>query len=602
MSIVSVYGLSKSYKEKKAVLDISFDVPDNSLFCLIGPDGAGKSTVLKIVAGVLKYDKGDVRVLGESIYETSRIEHLKNQIAFMPQGLGQNLYHTLSVEENIDFFANLHGVKTEELKATKKRLLDITGLAPFRNRQVSKLSGGMKQKLGICCALVHKPKLMILDEPTTGVDPISRKELYELFNEFIQTEKLTVVVSTSYFDEAERGSKIVMMDKGVILFNGTFEDIYAKMPEVFEYSEKDFLEKYNEYDEKRYHFVKIKNSALRFSPKGLEHILDKNSKPSKPNLEDYYLYATGTRKLKLSYSTKNTGFDGTICTIENLVKRFGDFKALDNVSLTIKRGEIFGLLGPNGAGKTTLIKVILGLLSPTSGHFRVDIPEEQIKQSIGYMSQKFSLYDDLTVSENLFLAGAIRKIPHKNLRRSVDELFIMANLSEYSKEMTKNIPLGIKQRLALMVSIIHDPKLIFLDEPTSGVDPAERNTFWQLIKYLSIEKGSTIIVTTHFMDESDFCDRVCLMTSGKVSGLDTPKNLKMYVQKKVGKPYILSLKNGLKEVEYFAQRGIKWEIYGNYLKIFLKDESILPSFKLTPEISEITMEDVFVELTKNEYK
>lgn len=602
MNIVSASGLFKSYKSKKAVSNVSFDIPDNSLFCLIGPDGAGKSTILKIIAGVLKYDKGDVTVLGEELSEINKNEHLKNQIAFMPQGLGQNLYHTLSVEENIDFFAHLHTVKTNELKITKKRLLNITGLEPFADRQVSKLSGGMKQKLGICCALVHKPNLMILDEPTTGVDPISRKELYALFNEFIQTAGLTVVVSTSYFDEAERGNKIVMMDKGEILFDGIFEDIYAKMPEVFEYPEKDFLDKYNEDDEKKYYFVKMKNNALRFSPKNSENILTKKSKPTKRNLEDYYLYKTGTRKLKLNYSKQNNTFDGTVCEIENLVKRFGDFKALDNISLSIGEKEIFGLLGPNGAGKTTLIKVILGLLQPTSGYFQINIPQEQIKQSIGYMSQKFSLYDDLTVNENLFLAGSVRKIHPKTLKYKIDELLITANLSEYSKEMTQNIPLGIKQRLALMVSIVHDPKLIFLDEPTSGVDPAERNTFWQLIKYLSIEKGSTIIVTTHFMDESDFCDRVCLMTNGQVSGLDTPSNLKKYVQQKIGTPYVLSLKESSEDIEYLRQKDIKYEIYGNRLKIFLKDNNILSCLKFNPELSEITMEDVFVELTKNEYK
>lgn len=601
MNIVSIDDLQKSYKKKAAVKNITFDVPENSLFCLLGPDGAGKSTVLKIIAGVLKFDVGKVNVLGETISDIKKTEKLKDQIAFMPQGLGQNLYHSMSVDENIDFFADLHGIKSSERIKSKKRLLGITGLEPFSSRQVSKLSGGMKQKLGICCALVHKPRLMILDEPTTGVDPISRKELYELFNEFIQTEGLTVVVSTSYFDEAERGSKIVLMDKGELLFDGSFRDVVTRLPEVFEYPGDDFLIKYNNINEKDFHFVKMKNNALRYSVKNDGDISLPREKISRPNLEDYYLYCTGTRKLALNYSGVTNVHGEIICKTEKLVKNFGDFRALDDITIDIKKGEIFGLLGPNGAGKTTLIKVILGLLQPTSGKIQINISPELLKQFTGYMSQKFSLYDDLTVYENLFLAGSIRKLGLKSLKDRINELLVTANLTEYSKDITKNIPLGIKQRLALMVSIIHEPKLIFLDEPTSGVDPAERNTFWQLIKYFSVEKSSSIIVTTHFMDESDFCDRVCMMTNGMVSGFDTPLNLKKSVEEKIGKPFLVPSENIPGDSEYFRQKGIKYEIYGNFFKIFLKGDNI-PYLKYPAEPTEITMGDVFVEMTKNEYQ
>lgn len=601
MNIIEVEGLTKAYKNKQAISNISFSIEENSLFCMVGADGAGKSTTLKILAGILTFDKGNVKVFGENFGEKHKTEKLKDKIAFMPQGLGQNLYHNLSVEENIDFFANLHGLRTKNIKERKNKLLRITGLENFTGRQVSKLSGGMKQKLGICCSLIHLPRLIILDEPTTGVDPISRRELYALLNEFIENENISVVVSTSYIDEAERGSKISIIHEGEIIFLGKHDDFIQKAPSVYNYFQKDFLEKYGNMKNEKFNFIKLLKNGFSYSPKKETDII-KNSQKKEPELEDTILSTIGSRKLQLTFSSSFVQKDKKeICNIENVSKRFGDFYALKDINMSVNTGEIFGLLGPNGAGKTTLIKVILGLLPPTEGTFAINTENSRIKENIGYMSQKFSLYGDLTVYENIYLAGSLRKIPSNKLNKKIDRLLELGNLKSYSGEIVEKMPLGIKQRLALMTSIIHDPAMIFLDEPTSGVDPSERDTFWQLIRYLSYEQNTTAIVTTHFTEESEYCDRVSLMSGGNIAAIGSPDSLKEKTEQIAGKPFEIDTHDPFGTAQNLEKSGINTDIFGNKVKFFVKDPSTLSKINYEYKKSEITMDDVFVSITQNEY-
>ncbi|AEI15034.1 ABC transporter related protein [Flexistipes sinusarabici DSM 4947] len=601
MKIAEITELSKFYKKEKAINSISFSVEENSLFCMVGADGAGKSTTLKILAGILNFEKGSVKVFGEDFRNKRKAEKFRDKIAFMPQGLGQNLYHNLSVEENIDFFANLHGLRRKEIADRKNKLLKITGLEKFTERQTSKLSGGMKQKLGICCSLIHLPRLIILDEPTTGVDPISRRELYGLLNEFIENEGLTVIVSTAYIDEAERGSKIAVMHEGEIIFLGSHDDFLKKAPNVYSYSQNDFLQKYSSLESDKYDFIKLGKNSFYYSPKTKNGLIE-NSNRKNAELEDTILSTIGSRKLNFSFSSSEPTKDKKqICNIENISKRFGDFYALKNITMSVRKAEIFGLLGPNGAGKTTLIKIILGLLNPTEGTFQINAPNSNIKENIGYMSQKFSLYGDLTVYENIYLAGSIRKIPYDKLNKKIDNLMELGNLYNYSGEIVDKLPLGIKQRLALMTSIIHDPVIIFLDEPTSGVDPSERDTFWQLIRYLSYEKNTTAIVTTHFTEESEYCDKISLMSGGRIAGMGSPESLKQKTEKIAGKPYEINTATPFETAEHLKKLNVKTDIFGSKVKFFIKDRSLLPKINYNYKKGEITMDDVFVSITQNEY-
>jgi len=601
MKIAEITDLSKSYKKKNAINRLSFSIEENSLFCMVGADGAGKSTTLKILAGILDFDKGSVKVFGEDFKNKRKAERFRDKIAFMPQGLGQNLYHNLSVEENIDFFANLHGLRRKEITKRKNKLLKITGLEKFTERQTFKLSGGMKQKLGICCSLIHLPRLIILDEPTTGVDPISRRELYGLLNEFIENEGLTVIVSTAYIDEAERGSKIAVMHEGKIIFLGKHDDFLNKAPNVYSYSRNDFLQKYSRLEGDKYNFIKLEKNSFSYSPKTENSIIENSTRKS-AGLEDTILSTIGSRKLNFSFSPSKSDKDKKqICSIENISKRFGNFYALKNITMSVRTGEIFGLLGPNGAGKTTLIKIILGLLTPTEGTFQINTPSSNIKENIGYMSQKFSLYGDLTVYENIYLAGSIRKIPSGKLNKKIDDLLQLGNLHNYSGDIVDKLPLGIKQRLALMTSIIHDPVIIFLDEPTSGVDPSERDTFWQLIRYLSYEKNTTAIVTTHFTEESEYCDEISLMSGGKITGMGPPESLKKKTKEIAGEPYEIETTNPFKTAASLKKLNIKTDIFGSKVKFFVKDTSILPKINYNYKRGEITMDDVFVSITQNEY-
>jgi ribosome-dependent ATPase len=451
----------------------------------IGPDGVGKSTVLALVAGARKIQRGHVQVLGGDMASSAHRAAVCPRIAYMPQGLGTNLYSTLSVAENVDFFARLFGHGARERAARIQELLASTGLAPFADRAAGKLSGGMKQKLGLCCALVHDPELLILDEPTTGVDPLARRQFWELVERIRARQPgMSVVVATAYMEEAEAFDTLVAMDAGRVLAvatpaalkaqtgSGTLEQAFiALLPE----------------EKRRGH------AALTITPRRAH---------------------------------------GDVPAIEahGLTRRFGDFTAVDHVSFVIERGEIFGFLGSNGCGKTTTMKMLTGLLPASEGEARlfgtpVRAGGAEVRKRVGYMSQGFSLYSELTVRQNLDLHARLFHLPREGIGNRIAEMVERFGLGEYVDQQAASLPLGIRQRLSLAVALIHAPEMLILDEPTSGVDPVARDAFWRLLIELSRDDGVTIFVSTHFMNEAQRCDRISLMHAGKVLAQGSPQAL-----------------------------------------------------------------------------
>ncbi|MEW6001592.1 MAG: ATP-binding cassette domain-containing protein [Nitrospirota bacterium] len=476
--IISLKKVTKRYKHFSALEEITLNVNPCEITGIIGPDGSGKSSLLKICSGVLSF-QGNATFMDIDLSKNP--ESIKSHISFMPQGIGLNLYMDLSVEENINFFAEVKAVPPVKRDPLKKRLLDITGLAPFRERYAKHLSGGMKQKLGICCSLISKPEVLLLDEPSTGVDPLSRRQLWELLNSFISETGTTLVLATSYMDEAERCHTITFLHKGKIIFSGHPEQLMGP--------EKDLEEAF------------------------FEMLLEGKELPP----------------FEIPFEKKVSVNSRTAIKIEGLSKYFNSFKAVDNVSLSIREGEIFGFLGPNGAGKTTLLKCILALLKIDGGSINVlGMPagSPELKQWIGYMSQIFSLYGDLTVKENIELYGTLYEIEKKALKERMNWVINVSNLKGMENAIVKKLPLGIKQRLALGCATLNLPSILILDEPTSGVDPVARKSFWQLIGGLSDKLGMTVIVTTHNLVEADYCERIAIMNEGKVIAIDTPENLR----------------------------------------------------------------------------
>jgi ABC-type multidrug transport system ATPase subunit len=476
--IVSLRSVSKRYKKFYALKEINLDVIPSEITGIIGPDASGKSTLLKICSGVLSFE-------GSAIFKNMDIrknsEAVKRHLSFMPQGIGLNLYMDLSVEENIDFFAAIKNVPDADRDRLKTQLLEATGLSPFINRLTKHLSGGMKQKLGICCSLISKPDVLLLDEPSTGIDPLSRRQLWEILNGFITETGTTLILATSYMDEAERCHSIRFLHDGTILFFGDPDQLMGEERDL-EYA---FFEMLLAGKELPVYDIPFGNSAV------------------------------------------NDG--STVINISGVSKYFGSFKALDNVNLSIQQGEIFGFLGPNGAGKTTLLKCILSLLNPDQGSINVlgmHSGSTELRKMIGYMSQIFSLYGDLTVGENIELYGALYDIEKTVFKERVKWVVDVSDLKGMEDMIVKKLPLGIKQRLALGCSTLNLPAVLILDEPTSGVDPVARRSFWQLIRGLSNKLGTTVIVTTHNLVEADYCDRIAIMNEGKIIAADTPENLR----------------------------------------------------------------------------
>lgn len=484
--VANLAGLSHHYGETVALAGVNLAVPSGCMVGFFGPDGVGKSTLLAIIAGVRKIQTGKVEVLGGDMARAAHRRAVCPRIAYMPQGLGRNLYATLSVFENVDFFGRLFGQSKSERAARIAELLDRTGLSPFANRPAGQLSGGMKQKLGLCCALIHDPDLVILDEPTTGVDPLSRRQFWQLINRIrARRSGMSVLVSTAYMDEAEEFDWLVGMDAGEVLATGTAAAIKATTGTRS--LEAAFIALLPEEKRRGHHAVTVPPHMAR------------------------------------------AGDDPAI-EAQQLTKKFGDFTAVDQVSFRIDRGEIFGFLGSNGCGKTTTMKMLAGLLPTTEGRARlfgreVDANDIETRRRVGFMSQAFSLYTELTVRQNLNLHARLFHLPAASIAARIAELVHEFGLGNHLDNLAEDLPLGIRQRLSLAVAVIHEPEMLILDEPTSGVDPVARDQFWELLIKLSRERGVTIFISTHFMNEAERCDRISLMHAGKVLACDTPAAL-----------------------------------------------------------------------------
>lgn len=464
MNAIEVNNISKHYGKVKALQNVSFSVEEGEIFGLIGPDGAGKTSMYRILCSLLLPNEGSASVCGYDV--VNGMKEVRKRVGYMPGRF--SLYQDLTVEENLKFFATLFNTTVEENYDSIKAI--YSQIERFKNRRAGALSGGMKQKLALCCALVHKPQVLFLDEPTTGVDPVSRKEFWEILAH-LKERNITIIASTPYIDEVQKCERVGFLSDGILKGIGTPDAILDTFKDVF-------------------------------NPPPIEH----------------------KQRDDTEKETEN------VIEVEHLVKAFGSFHAVDDISFTVKKGEIFGFLGANGAGKTTAMHMLTGLNQPTSGTGRVvgfDIRTqyEQIKQHIGYMSQKFSLYEDLTVAENIRLFAGIYGMQDDDIRHKTDDLLQRLKFSEHRNSLVSDLPLGWKQKLAFSVSIFHNPGIVFLDEPTGGVDPATRRQFWELICDAA-ERGITVFVTTHYMDEAEYCDRISIMVDGKIKALGTPDELK----------------------------------------------------------------------------
>ena len=484
-AVIRLSGVEHRYRSTIALTDVALTVPAASTTAIVGPDGVGKSTLLALIAGAKRIQAGRVEVLGGDMARADHRTRVSPRIAFMPQGLGKNLYPTLSVAENIDFFASLYGASVAERRTRANDLMVATGLDPFPDRPAGKLSGGMRQKLSLCCALVHDPDLLILDEPTTGVDPLSRRQFWQLIDRIReQRPALTLVVATAYMEEAERFQNLVAIDGGRILAAGPIAEV--KRSTGAETVEEAYIRL-------RYRGQTARPPAFVVEPR-----------------------------------THDVG--DVVIEAEELTCRFGDFTAVDSVSFRISRGEIFGFLGSNGCGKTTTMKMLTGLLPASSGHATllgkpIDATDLATRMRVGYMSQSFSLYGELTVRANLDLHARLYQVPAAEIPQRIETALQQFELRAVADSYPGDVSLGIRQRLQLAAACLHQPEVLILDEPTSGVDPEARDHFWRLLLDLSRRGGATIFVSTHFMNEAERCDRVSLMHAGKVLAVGTPAEI-----------------------------------------------------------------------------
>ncbi len=548
--VIEARGLQKKYDSVLAVSGFDLRVERGEMFGLVGADGAGKTTTIRMLCTLVLPSAGQARVLGmDTVRDAASI---KGKIGYVSERF--NLYPTLTVEENLTFFAKLRNIPLEVSEERQKELLHFCRLEPFRKRHAEHLSGGMQKKLALACSLIHEPEVIFLDEPTTGVDPVSRRDFWRIIADFL-ARGITVLVSTPYLDEAERFNRIAFMHQGQIIACDTPQNLKVQLPgELLEIRTRQtskvvtvlpqapFVQTAQVFGD-TVHVMVDRGEERRAE---INRLLKENSvsiidlRPISPGLEDVFVSRLAGLEEKpksldaaensVDTAVKEGGQYGTTIQVTDLSKKFGDFTAVDRVSFSIGRGEIFGLLGPNGSGKTTTIRMITGLLQPTGGNAFVlggDMSKmaDMVQARIGYMSQKFSLFNDLTVEENINFYGTLYSLPAALLRERKQWVLKMAGLRGKEKTMASELAGGWKQRLALGCTIIHSPEVVFLDEPTAGVDPLSRRAFWKLIQQMSA-RGTTIFVTTHYMDEAEHCHRLGLMYQGRLIALGSPYQLK----------------------------------------------------------------------------
>ena len=551
--VVQAHHLSMIFKDEnkkltdtKAIDDLDMQINKGELTALVGPDGAGKTTLLRLVAGLYKATSGSLNVLGFDI--DKHPQAVQDRISYMPQRFG--LYEDLSVQENLNLYADLHGVPKDVRSQRFKRLLEITDLTQFIQRPAGKLSGGMKQKLGLACTLVRSPELLLLDEPSVGVDPLSRRDLWTIIEQLVQEENLSVIISTAYMDEAEKCDYVYIMYEGKILKQGSPEQLKeiahgqtwkVKLSEQIKArtlqaqllgNSVDIIDAVPKGEQVNF-ISRQKELSTDILPQGL--VAHRRS----AELEDaFMMLLQQTQKQTKHVSVPEQNFQleqnnnlksqQPVIVVKDLVRTFGDFTAVANTSFDVKRGEIFGLLGPNGAGKTTTFRMLCGLLPASSGYLEVAgknlrTARAEARGKVGYVSQKFALYSNLTVLENLKFFGGAYDLTGKKLNQQIDNALEQYDLKPHIK--SGDLPGGYKQRLSMAAALLHEPEILFLDEPTSGIDPLARRSFWYSIGELA-NQGITIIITTHFMEEAEYCDRIAIQDAGKLLALGSPQQVR----------------------------------------------------------------------------
>jgi ABC-2 type transport system ATP-binding protein len=550
MGVIVVDNLDKSFgkgtRRKQALKNVSFDLAEGSMTALIGPDGAGKTTLLRLLAGILRPDSGTVRVLDHSLPDEAL--ELQAKIGYMPQRFG--LYENLTAEENLTLFADLHSIPDDLRKARFDELLAMTALGPFRTRRAGQLSGGMKQKLGLACTLIHPPQVLLLDEASVGVDPISRRELWSIIRQQVVRQQVTVLLSTAYMDEAERCDHVLLLHEGEILAQGNPSQLIAPMKgHSFLLEEIAMAPRSLQSEIARLPGVvdtAIQGDGLRIvmenaeaPPLPADLAVHGPSKPVAARLEDAFVGLLFDRTLHHSVPLPPhrdaTDDGGAVVEVKSLFRYFGAFAAVKNVSFSVHRGEIFGLLGANGAGKSTTFRMLCGLLPASSGTLRIAGADLRTRSAaararIGYVSQKFSLYGALSVAQNLSFFATVYGLANRRKRERIAWALEELELKDYMAMNAAELPLGYKQRLALACALMHEPSILFLDEPTSGVDPLARREFWARVNALA-QGGTTCLVTTHFMEEAEYCDRLVLMSLGEVLAEGTPVEIKDRVRR-----------------------------------------------------------------------
>jgi len=551
--ILTLSGVSKAFtthdRRITALDSVSFALKSGQVTGLIGPDAAGKTTLMRLIAGLLLPDSGHIEAMGMDVINTPLA--VQSQLGYMPQRFG--LYEDLTVQENLDLYANLQGVPLGDRQERYAQLMHMTGMAPFTGRLAGKLSGGMKQKLGLACSLLRSPRLLLLDEPTVGVDPVSRRELWEIVYRQVSEQGMSVLLSTAYLDEAERCGEVVLLHEGQVLMQGEPKSFSQSVAgRIFQVSVKNLRHRSLQQQLSRASGVLdalIEGEGVRLvmHEAGMPDVADLLPELNRDRPGDIMLQALPARfedafmaRLKTQTTpvfqtgtvavARRDGTQDEVIRVENLTRRFGDFIAVDNISFQVMRGEIFGLLGANGAGKSTAFRMLCGLLPVSQGTASVSghdlrIATASVRRQLGYMAQKFSLYTDLSVVQNLRFFSSAYGLRGRLQKQRINWALSTFELQDYQNSNAGDLPLGYKQRLSFAVALMHEPDILFLDEPTSGVDPLARREFWERTNSLA-ESGVTILVTTHFMEEANYCDRLVIMADGKILAAGTPLQMK----------------------------------------------------------------------------